>query len=178
MSGSTGMFHIVSAVIAASGVAKLISPDAFVGICRVLHIPMARFAARLVGVTELAVGVWAVLVGGRVAGGVVAVAYLVFAVMVMAARRAGAPSCGCFGAVPAPPGMTHAVVDLASATVAVVAAASGNVTGLPDTLRLQPAFGVPYLLAVVTGVALVIAIDTVGADLVAALTLHRQPLHT
>ena len=177
MSGLSGMFQLVAAVIAVSGVAKAVSPDGFVSLCRTLRIPMSRRAGRVVGACELALGCWAVVVGGAPAGYVVAFAYVVFAAMVMLARRSGAASCGCFGSVSAPPGLLHAVVDLASAAVAVLAVATGNAAALPDTLRGQPAWGIPYLVALVTGLALVIAIDTVGAEVASAVGLHARAGH-
>ena len=65
------------------------------------------------------------ILGGRIAALVVAATYAVFTVVVVAARRAGAESCGCFGAVAAPPSTVHVVVNAASAVLALAAAVVG-----------------------------------------------------
>jgi hypothetical protein len=111
---------------------------------------------------EIALGGGALLVGGRPAALGVAGAYVAFALVVGAARRRGAESCGCFGAADAPPGPVHVAVDLGSAAVALLAAVPGP-PSLGAAAAEVPLAGVPYLLALALGTWLVVTIDTVGA---------------
>jgi hypothetical protein len=164
MSVVTGAFQIVAVVIAVGGVAKIASPDGFSALLRTIGLPSGRLLARCSGVIEVALGVTATLAGGALAAGAVAAAYAVFAVAVIAARRSGAASCGCFGAVSAPPSIVHVVVNSVSAAIALVAVVAVPAS-LTDVLADQPLAGVPYLVAVAVGAWLVVVLDTTGAEL-------------
>lgn len=159
----TGAFQILAAVLAAGGVAKLVAPLAFAQTLRSLRIPGGTTLARLAGLAEVALGAAAILVGGRWLPLLVAAAYAVFAVIVVAARRAGAVSCGCFGTASAPPGPVHVAVNAASGMIAL-AAAVVQVDTLGQVLDGQPLAGVPYLVLVALGAWLVVTLDTVGAE--------------
>ena len=161
----SGLFGMVAVVLVVSGVAKLWSPTGFVDLLRALGVTVPRAVGQVVGALEVTVGLVAVVVGGRAVAAAVAVLYGVFAVAVVLARRAGAPSCGCFGAVSAPPSAVHAVVNVASALVAAAAAALGA-PSLLDVLRAQPLVGLPFLTFVLLGAALVVVVDTTGAQVV------------
>src|SRR6476620_540749 len=102
-----GSFGVVSAVLVVSGVAKLATPAPTASLLATLHLPASPRVARLLGVVEIAVGMAAVLIGGAVLAAIVGALYLGFAAVVVMARRAGAPSCGCFGAGAAPPSTVH-----------------------------------------------------------------------
>lgn len=168
-----GVFQILALVIAAGGVAKLVAPDAFAATLRALRLPGGRAAARLSGVLEVVIGVGAVLVGGRFAALVVAATYSVFTLVVVAARRAGAESCGCFGAVAAPPSTVHVVVNATSAAIALLAVAEGP-DGLGEVLAGQPLAGIPYLAAIAIGVWLTVVLDTTGAQVLEELAAVRR----
>lgn len=159
-----GAFQIVAAVVAIGGAAKLLAPDPFASTLRTLGLPGGRTLARGSGVLELAVGVAAIVVGGRVLASVVAALYVVFTVVVVLARRRGAASCGCFGAADAPPGPVHVAVNGVSAVVAIAAAVMVPAP-LTDVLAEQPLAGVPYVAAVVLGTWMVVVLDTTGAEL-------------
>jgi Methylamine utilisation protein MauE len=161
----TGAFGVVSIVVVVSGVAKLMSPAPTADLLAALRLPNSTVIVRGFGSVEVVVGTAALLVGADVLAVVVAGLYVAFAAVVVAARRAGAASCGCFGATSAPPNVVHVVVNLASAGVAVAAAVTGA-TSVPDLLADQPAAGVPLLILMGTAAWLVVAIDTAGADLV------------
>ena len=164
MEGLVGAFHIVSVVIVASGVAKIVSPDGFAALLRSLGLPHRRSLAVLAGVVEVVLGTAALLIGGIVLAALVALAYATFAVVVLLARRSGAEDCGCFGARSAPPSALHAVVNLVSASVAAAIALTGDVPWIGEVLADQPALGVPYLIALATGAWLVVALDTAAAE--------------
>lgn len=169
MSVVTGAFQIVAVVIAVGGVAKIASPDGFSALLRTVGLPSGRLLARCCGAVEVALGVTATIVGGALAAGAVAAAYTVFTVAVAAARRSGASSCGCFGAVAAPPSKVHVVVNAASAVIALLAVVAVPAS-LSDVLSDQPLAGVPYLIAVAVGAWLVVVLDTTGAQLAEELT--------
>ena len=163
MGALTGAFQILASVIVVGGVAKIASPDGFSSLLRTLGLPSGRIISRLSGAIEVVLGAVALLVGGRVAAVLLAVTYAIFTAVVVAARRSGAASCGCFGAVAAPPSRVHVVVNTVSACIAL-AAAIGGPTSLTDTLASQPLVAIPYVLAVLTGVWLTVVLDTVGAQ--------------
>jgi hypothetical protein len=169
----TGAFQILAAVIAVGGLTKVAAPDPFATTLRALQLPGGRTAARVSGVAEVVIGVGAIVVGGRAAALVVAATYAVFALVVVAARRAGAESCGCFGAVAAPPSTVHVVVNATSAAIALMAAVEGPV-GLVDVLAEQPLAGIPYLMTIAVGVWLTVVLDTTGAQLVEEMAAVRR----
>ena len=135
----TGAVGVVAIVLVVSGLAKVVTPAATAPVLADLRLPHSTIVVRGLGVVEVAIGTAALLVGS--AGLLVAVAllYLGFALVVVAARRAGTPSCGCFGANAAPPSAVHIAVNVCSAIVAVAAAVAGAApVPRPD---LRPACG-------------------------------------
>ncbi len=168
-----GVFQVLAAVVVVGGVAKLWSPEAFASTLRSLGLPGSRPLARAVGLLEVAVGAACLWVGGRTAALVVALTYTVFTLVVVAAQRSGAASCGCFGATEAPPSVVHVAVNAVSA-VAALAAAAVPPPGLAQTLSGQPAAGVPYLLLTGLAVWLVVVVDTTGARVVDELGAVRR----
>jgi hypothetical protein len=169
-----GSLGVVASVLVVSGITKWINPAPTAALMGTLRLPSSPSTTRLLGTVEVAVGAAALLIGGPILGAVVSALYLAFALVVVCARRAGAPSCGCFGSSAAPPSWLHVWVNAASAAVAAATIASG-VTVL-DVLRSQPANGVPFAILMASGVVLVVGLDTAGAalfDQVAA--LQRGP---
>jgi hypothetical protein len=160
----TAVFQILAVVVAVGGVAKIVAPDAFSTTLAALGAPSGRLVARLCGAVEVVIGTGALLLGGRLAAAVLAVTYVTFALVVVAARRVGAVSCGCFGAASAPPSPLHVVVNATSGGLAALALVVGP-EALADSLTAQPLAGVPYLAALALAAWLVIVLDTTGADL-------------
>ena len=163
MTGLAVLVDLIAVVVVVSGVTKLRSPRPFADLTSTMGVSIGSVGARVVGLAEIALGVWVLVSGGRAACAVLAVAYLAFAVVVVLARRAGAPSCGCFGAAAAPPGAVHIVLNLTSAAVAAAGAVAGDLAGIGTTLSDQPLAGVPFLVLLGTGAWLVVSLDTVGA---------------
>jgi hypothetical protein len=160
---------IVAGVVAVGGVMKIADPGATQEMLRALGMPAAAWLARGVGLLELAVGLSAALLGGRVAPTALAVLYLVFAAVAWRLVRVGqASSCGCFGRLSAPATPVHVTADLAAAAVAAGAA----VTAAPGLTGLDaggPLPQVTVLALVAVGTWLAVAILTVlPATLVAA----------
>jgi hypothetical protein len=156
-----GPFAIAAVLLAVGGAAKAVRPrDTAQALTAVgLRFPRvlpARVAVRIGGAIEVVIGVAALLVGGPVLCALVAASYVAFTGFVVVALRTGAPisSCGCFGKADTPPSIVHVVLDLLFAAVATAAAFTGDVA-LPDVLRDQPLAGIPFLMLLVIGCALV-----------------------
>jgi len=163
----TPAFQTVALVILASGAAKVVAPSGFAGLLATFGVPRPRVVAVGAGAVELALGAVALVQAGPWLALAVGVAYLSFAGTVLLARRRGAPDCGCFGAVAAPPSMLHVVINLFAAAVALVAAvAAGGPPPLLEVLGDQPMVGLPYVALVALAAWLVVVLDTTGAVVV------------
>jgi len=156
MSVLAGPFTIACVLLAVGGVLKAVQPLETAGALRAMQLPSAQWLVRVGGVAEALIAVAALLTGWWFLALLVAASYLVFALFVIGALRAGKPlsSCGCFGKVDTPPSLVHVVIDLVAVAVAVGVALAADVA-LPDVLADQPLAGVPFLLLVVIGVYLV-----------------------
>lgn len=163
----TPAFQTAALVILVGGAAKVVAPAGFAGLLATFRVPAPRLAAVAAGVVELVLGASALVVGGSGLALAVGAAYLVFAGTVLVARRRGAPDCGCFGAVAAPPSSVHVVLNLAAAAIAIGAAAvaAGPLPAL-EVLGEQPLAGVPYVALLALATWLVVVLDTTGAVVV------------
>lgn len=141
-----GPFFAISALLMLAGALKLNRPGSTGNALRAMGLPGADWMVRILGASELLIGAWALVSGGRLAAGLVGLAYLVFAGFVAVALRRGTAlsSCGCFGRPDTPPSLVHLVVDLAAVSVcgAMVAEPSG---GLLQMMLDQPWGGLPFL---------------------------------
>jgi uncharacterized protein YjeT (DUF2065 family) len=166
--GVVGPFLVVALVLVVSGVAKIAAPSSAAAMLSAVagrRVPPG--AGRVVGVGEIGLGAIA-LAGWRPAVVVVGAAYVGFAAIAEVARRRGVPSCGCFGAAEAPPGATHVALDLVSAAVAFAAAATSGNRSLFGALDHGPSIAIGTVAALCAAVAMIIAAETVGAEVVAA----------
>jgi hypothetical protein len=153
-----GPFAIATVVLAVGGALKAMAPADTAHALRLLRLPSAPFLVRAGGVFELVVALGALLTGASALAIVVALSYAVFVVVVMLALAAGTPisSCGCLGRVETPPSWVHVGIDVVAVGVAAAAAvAVDEEMALPDVLSRQPLLGLPFLLLVGVGVALV-----------------------
>jgi len=155
-----GPFFVVAAVLGVAGMSKLARPGSLADSMGRLGLPRSSIVARAVGGVEVAIAVGA-LGGHRWFAALTAVAYVVFAVFVVALLRTapGARSCGCFAGAEAPPKVLHVVVDLLAAAVAA-GAAIGDGPGLFEVLGDQPLLGLPFLILAATAVYLVLLVET------------------
>jgi hypothetical protein len=121
-------------VLVVAGAAKVGDPSRTAGALRALGWPSAAGLVRVGAAAELLVGAGALVVGGPVLAGLVAVSYLAFAAFVAAALTSGTPigSCGCLGRADTPPRPVHVVVDAVLAAGALAAAGSGAADPLLD----------------------------------------------
>ncbi len=166
-------FQVAAVVVVVSGVFKVASPAAFGATLSSLGLSAGRGVARVCGIAEVAVGGAALLFGGRVGSLVVAALYGVFCVVIVAARRSGVASCGCFGSVTAPPSALHVAVNALSGGVALLSAVVPP-DPLIDVLEAQPLAGLPYLVLLASAAALVVVLDTAGAQVVTELQAVRS----
>jgi Methylamine utilisation protein MauE len=153
-----GPFAIATVVLALGGALKALEPAETAYALRLLRLPSAPLLVRAGGAFELVVALGALVTGATALAVVVALSYAAFAVVVMLALSSGTPisSCGCLGRIETPPSWVHVGIDLAAAGVAGAAAiAVDTQIALPDVLSRQPLLGVPFLVLVAVGVALV-----------------------
>jgi hypothetical protein len=157
---------IVALVLAAAGGAKLVSPSSFGQTATALGFRVGPLGARLVGIGELVCAALAVA-WWRPAIALMCPLYLGFAWAAWRAERAGAASCGCFGAVEAPPSGVHVVVNLASAAVAIAA--------VTTRAAAPPLIAWPVI---ALGAVLVITALTVGAEVIGGIRQVAGHTHT
>ena len=159
-----GAFWVVSLVLLASGVTKLLDPAPLgaalveLGVLPAGDTTRGVLAGRVLGAVELLVGGAALVVGGRLTAVLVTLSYLVFTVIVAASWRRGLRSCGCFGASSSPPAALHVVLNAVSTCVAlgaVVAPAPAVADGL-DAATWNP--------VLVAALVLIGAVGVVVAD--------------
>jgi hypothetical protein len=147
-------------VLLVAGAAKVADPTRTAGALRARGWPASAALVRVGAAAELLVGAGALVVGGPVLAGLVAVSYLAFALFVAAALTSGTPigTCGCLGRADTPPTALHVVIDATLAAGALAAAA----TSTDPLLDAAPAE--------------VIAALVIAAATVAALTRPDQSL--
>jgi hypothetical protein len=106
---------VAAGLLALAGGAKLFDPTMTAGALRVMGLPSAPGLVRVGAAAEVALGVAAVVVGGPVLWGLVALSYAGFAVFVVAALASGRPigTCGCFGRADTRPTWWHVALDCA-----------------------------------------------------------------
>jgi uncharacterized membrane protein YphA (DoxX/SURF4 family) len=150
----------VCAVLAAAGTTKVTQPDGTAQVLDVLGVPGGTTSARALGVGEVVLGLAGLAAGGRWATSLVALAYAAAAGVVLAARRAGLGTCGCFGVRSPAPTTFHAVLDLGCAGVATL----GAVVSVPPLADLVGELG-PLATAGALGGTVLVAAGIVAAFL-------------
>jgi hypothetical protein len=129
-----------------AGFAKVRRPGPSSVMLRAAGVPGAPLAARAIAIAEIGVLVAALVLPGRLAGGVVAVVFAgLTAGAAVGARRAGDQSCGCFGDEGPPLGPRHIATNLAAALAAAGAAIVGP-TSLPRLASHRPGLALVDLL--------------------------------
>lgn len=143
----TGPALVVAALIALAGGQKVLDPTMTVGALRAVRLPASPVLVRIGAGLELGLGVTAIVAGGAAMWWLVALSYVAFAVFVTAALRHGTMigSCGCFGREETPPHISHVVLNLclAGLAVGVAVVAPGSVL---DSLTAHPGVGVAVVM--------------------------------
>jgi hypothetical protein len=120
-----------AALLVVTGFAKIVRPAPTVTALR--GVGLSRVGPRTVralSAAEIAVGVAALSVGGRVAAAAVATTYLAFTAFLLRALRRPLASCGCAGAADTPPTTAHLAMTVMYVVVAVTATVRGGGDGL------------------------------------------------
>lgn len=148
MTVGSSLLYSLALLLVLSGATKLRKPAATVVSLRILlprRLPGVS-PVRLIGSIEIATGICAIVVGGRLGAALITGAYLVLAAVSWRLAGNGA-DCGCFGAVRSPMTRTHVVVNVAF-TVTAAASLIDPPWALQPILAGQPWAGLPYLAAV------------------------------
>jgi hypothetical protein len=117
------VFLCACALLVVAGAAKVRAPRSARGSLELIGIPVPLAAVRVLGVAELALGVYAAIRPGPLAGGLVAGAYGVFLLVTVRLLAVDASAdCGCFGAASTAVSRAHAVACAAAGAVAALAA--------------------------------------------------------
>lgn len=141
MSVVSAIYASAAVLLVVAGAAKLSKPAP--GVADLLGFRAPTPLVRLVGASEAAVGMAALLVGGPAAWAM-GLLYASFALIVLRAVLVKAGSCGCFGRLDAPPSRVHVLGNLALAAVSFAAAGSGTapVQAVAQSISDRPAVGV------------------------------------
>ena len=178
-----GPFFAAAGLLGVAGALKLLRPASTAQALRAAGLAGAASGGgrlgsatigRLVGGAELALAAGALVVGGRVTAGLLAVTYLGFALFtarLLRTAEAGA-SCGCFGAGDEPASGMHVVVNSGLALVGV-SAVVWPVPSLGSVLTDQPLAGVPFVALTALCGWLLYALLTVLPDVRAAMAAHQ-----
>jgi len=173
MSPLDDIFSIVAAtgagLLVVAGVAKLRTPGPTRTVLARAGLPSVRVLTACVGAMEIALGIAALLIETGVVVGLLAGAYLIFALVSLWQWRDGSlESCGCLGETTAPPGPVHVVVTAILATVLVAAAAFGETESARSLLDQFDATTLGLGLALITLVqALVLSLTLLPGALTA-----------
>src|SRR5437870_3541035 len=128
MEALAGPVVVVAALLVLAGALKVARPAPTAGALRAMGLPARLALVRVLGLSEIAIGLAAGITFARPLLVLLAAAYLAFATFVIAALGANTPlqSCGCFGQTDTPPSPIHVGLNLAAAATAFGAALSGT----------------------------------------------------
>jgi methylamine utilization protein MauE len=145
-------FLVVAALLVVAGAGKLASPEGTQAALDAAGIRVSSGVVWVLGAAEVAVGLVAIWVPGTVSALLVALAYAGFAAFTVRLLRVagGRVDCGCFGVSGSEVGRMHVALNLVAAAVAAVAS-------------VAPPPGAGWILARSPGIAIPLAIGTVGA---------------
>ena len=172
MSVVSAIFASGAVLLVVAGAAKLLKPGQ--GVVDLLGFRAPTPLVRVVGASETAVGVTALLVGGATAWAV-GLLYACFAVIVLRAVLAKAAACGCFGRLDAPPSWVHVVgnLTLAGVSFAAAGAATAPVPAIVQSISDQPAIGAALAMEIVLMAGLGLATFTALPEALGARTSRR-----
>ena len=144
-----GIYFVICEVLVISGISKILSPLPTKSALSTIGLPSRSSLVRLLGLTEILIGILGILVGGRYLPLITGALFAFFSVFILFALRNGqVASCGCFGATTSPPSLIHLFANLMFMTIALLAI---GVDGLGSALDGQPGKGIPYVIAVLLG---------------------------
>ena len=139
---------LAAGLLLAAGAAKLMQPGATAQALLDAGMPGSRSAARVVGGTEIAVGIWALArpsAGGALALGVLYLAFAAFLAYVLRVHP-DAGSCGCAGPTRVPPNRLHLALNMIAAAAGISLAVAGGAPGVVAWLTTLGPAAVPAAL--------------------------------
>ena len=144
MGAVAGVFYVVSLLLVVAGIPKILQPHPTGEALASLGLPSSPALVRTLGIFEVTVGLGAVVFGGSLLAGLVAVTYAGFAGFIAVALASPeSASCGCFGEADTPPSRWHLVVNISASLVALTAAV-WVVPGAFEALPARPIDAVLY----------------------------------
>jgi len=169
----TAATWVCAALLAVAGARKITRPDATGAALQVAHLPSDLRVVRVLGMAELAIGVWVLAAGGPVATALLALAYAAFAGFAEHQRRRGG-GCGCFGTTQAPATALHVGLNVAAALVAGLTLIGPPGAALPSAVLRAPLAGVLTVTLLTVAAGLLRLLLTEAPDLAAAVA-RLQP---
>jgi hypothetical protein len=175
MNLAAGPFAIAATLLIIGGSAKVVAPFDTATALGGLGLRIPAVVVRAGAALEGAIGLYALVIGDRIAAALVALSFAVFFAFVCLAlgRRAPIATCGCFGRADSPPSVVHLAID-AGAVLAAAAVVVDPGVALADVVGGQPLAGAPYLLLVVTGVYLAYVAMTALPRTLASVRLSEE----
>ncbi len=172
-------FAIVAGLVVVAGLAKLREPAPTAATLHAIGLPGGHLSVRLLGMGEVAVGAGAIAFGGRLPAALLATLYVGFVgVVAVLLRRDASAGCGCFGRADTPVTRVHVGLNCLCALTCIAAVGIG-VAPLGDVIADQPAAGIPMILFIGSGVAILVALLTIvprlGAPPAAVETFALRP---
>lgn len=171
MTLALALADVATGLLALAGLIKFFDPQPWVLALRNLGLslpgPLRRWSplARLAGLGELAVAVAVFTTDGVVAWSALLLAYGLFTLVSVRARRRGGVSCGCFGVRSAPISGLHVAVNAGVVGVIGVVLAGDGAQPLIDRFDAGVPAAIAYLVFAGLGVAATVTVLTLGADL-------------
>jgi uncharacterized membrane protein YphA (DoxX/SURF4 family) len=157
-----GPVVVIDALLVLAGGFKLVRPAPTAGALRSAGLPSSRAIVRALAIVEIVVGAASAITIAPAWLALAGALYVGFAAFVVRALAENVPvqSCGCFGQVDTPPSGLHVLVNVLSALVLFVAAATQPPT-LARVVSDQPWAGVPFFLLIAVCTYLCVVILTV-----------------
>ena len=153
-----GPYFMIATLLVITGVPKLTNPGGTARALYSLGLPATLTTERAIGAVEIAGGLAALLLGGRLTAGVVALVYLGFSAFIALALRSDkVKNCGCFGDRDVPPSLLHLTIDLAAAAVAMTLVLR-PIGAITEVMGETPWAGVPLVAFVAAGAGLILMI--------------------
>jgi hypothetical protein len=142
---------IFALLLIVTGIAKLRRPTDTARALAAMHLPFPGLLTRVVAITEVAIGVGALVVGTPMLFASQAFLYAIFLVWVATALAKGVPiaSCGCLGREDTPPYAGHLILN----AVGVFASVGAAITGMISVEGILEVVASLVLVAVGTAVA-------------------------
>ena len=165
MAPLAGFVLAAAALLVISGISKLARPEPAAKALAAAGWPSSPSLSRSLGGAEVAIGAWALAMGGPAPTAVLALVYLAFAWFSAHLMRVapGGTDCGCFGTTGTNVSRTHIVTNTVVA-VAISSTLINPVGGVADVIANSPGSGIPLL-----------ALSTLLAGSVARLLAGRLP---